>query len=263
MTTVLRYLTKEKLKWLLQDNGIYFGSSANQSDESEGIYDHTLFYKILNLSSQATHNPKFQKDIDNLQYDMMIFNQKNCFISSWYLGSNETPIMWEQYGKNGVAIVSHIDILRYDLPQPLNQATSFYTVEYDNDKKINSIKEPLKYKFEKFKFENEFRIVFDLSTYSICTGYQADNLPKCFIGGIPSHENPLITQRMSSKSIAESHKVITKKDNGHIIKYNLNQIIEKIIISPFCSDEEIEEIKSICNESDLTVPIESSLLRIK
>ncbi|CCE21993.1 hypothetical protein [Methylotuvimicrobium alcaliphilum] len=42
MSKVWRYLTKEKLEWLVADRGLYFGPAISQSDPEEGLYDSTI-----------------------------------------------------------------------------------------------------------------------------------------------------------------------------------------------------------------------------
>ena len=259
MNNVLRYLNIEKLEWLLSDKGIYIGSASSQSDPEEAIYDHRIS-KLLKSDMMAFKSDDWEK-IDDLSYGLMINKQKNLYLSSWYRGDNESVQMWNEYGKDGVAIISDELSLISTLPEPLEQVLTCYHVVYDDQKKIGAINDPLKYKSAKFTHENEFRLVFDMQSYALMTGYEKEKYPMALIEDIPSYEHKSIIGGISEQGYKQSHDVIYSKSNGYVIKYDLNQVIHEIKLNPTCSAHQEQYIRKICEKAGLQCSIQYSTLK--
>lgn len=262
MQTILRYLSKEKFKWLLSDNGIYVASAFAQSDIKEGVFDHTIVSTILKHDGRLPLEDNQWESFDNMSFDMMEINRKESYLTSWYLGNEETSKMWSEYAKDGIILVSNTYKLMDTLPQPLTHAASFYEIIYDDNKKRHSLYDSLKYKSKEFYYENEFRLVIDLGEYSIFTGYEKEIFGEAFVGDLPSYKSPEITSCMSQKSIEQAHSVIAKKANGYIIKFDLNQLLTEIRLNPNYSKEEESEIRNLCADNGLLVPIKDSQFKV-
>ena len=245
---------------MLSDKGIYLGAAANQTDESEGLYDHTCLSSGLkervDISSQ-----EIWKEIDDLNHGLMHLNRSSSFISSWYMGEQESHEMWQKYGADGVVIVSSCYALQFFMPEPLEQATSFEEIIYSDKAKPNAINAPLKFKNEKFSEEREFRIIFNLTQYSVLTGYGLEPGKCVYIGGIPSYESKEITACMSERGIRQSHDVLHKKGDGHVIHYDLNSVIMEIRLNPNATEAEREAIESLCLNAGLECLVRHSELR--
>lgn len=254
---LIRYLSKEKFEWLLSDKGIYIGAASSQTDENEGLYDGTLISKMLRSRVQDVSEVFFQK-LDKLSNGLILAERDFCYLSSWYLGDTETREMWDEYGNDGVAIISDEAILIQELPEPLGNASSFYRVEYSNSRKKNSINEPLRFKEEKYCHESEFRIVVDMSQYSILTGFDKDRFSSVRIGEVSSHESAVITCCMSSKGMEQSHRIIAKKGDGYVIKYDLQRIIREIRLHPDSPEECVSKISERLKLHGINVSVRRS-----
>lgn len=262
MTNVLRYLTREKFEWLLSDQGIYLGPASQQSDESEGIYDASIVVgDIAKKAEEITEAPIDAKLLEGVQKVLTGLGDSrrdSQFISSWYVGENEDKDMWSQYGTDGIAILSSSVHLRHDLPEPLEQATEFTIVTYDDAKKAYDVHNPLHYKNNKYSHENEFRIIFNLTKYQMFTGFDTDAGCQTYIGDTPSHLSSQITSSMSELGRRQSHQVLHKKSPGYILHYQLNSIVREIRINPNATDEQLEYIRSVCNQAGLMCPVNHS-----
>lgn len=260
MQTILRYLSKEKLKWLLSDRGIYIAPAFAQSDKAEGVFDHTMASTILKFYGLLLDGNQW-KNFDNIFFNMMDNDRKKLHLTSWYLGDNETLAMWREYAKDGVILVSNTYKLMDALPRPLTYAAAFYEIIYDHNRKQSSIYDSLKYKSEEFSYENEFRLVIDLERYSILTGYENEKFGRVFVGCVPSYQSAEITSCMGQDDIAQAHSIITKKLNGYIIKIDLNKLLTEIRINPNCLEEEEVDIRNLCTSNGLLIPIKDSHLK--
>lgn len=113
----------------------------------------------------------------------------------------------------------------------------------------------LKYKYEKFSYEKEFRIVFDLSKYSVFTGYEKEIIGKFYIEDLPSYENDEFTSSMSDTGRKNAFDVISKKEGGYIFKYQLDNIITAIKVHPSCSEDALSKIALLCRKKGLNMDV--------
>ncbi|EJI84841.1 hypothetical protein AEST_19430 [Alishewanella aestuarii B11] len=265
MTSVLRYLTREKFEWLLGDQGMYVGPASQQSDESEGIYDASFvvrdFAKKAEEITEAPIDAKLLEGVNEVLTGFGASRRDSHFISSWYVGEKEDINMWSQYGTDGVAILSSSVHLNHYLPEPLKHATEFVFVTYDDAKKAYDVHNPLHYKNNKYSHENEFRIIFNLTKYQILTGYDIDADRKIYVGDTPSYLSSQMTSSMSELGRQQSHLVLHKKNPGYILHYQLKAIVREIRINPNATDEELEYIRSVCNQAGLECPVNHSELK--
>jgi hypothetical protein len=252
-----RYLDRQRFDWLLSDQGLYFSSAFNQTDDTEGVYDHTFLSRMI--ADQIGISSPILKDIDKLQLGLQNHGRFNNFLSCWFIGTEESQEMWDTFGTDGVVILSDEFLLSNALPEPLNQATAFYEAIYDDELKRLSPNEPLRFIDSIYGTEKEFRIVFDLTKYSILTGFEAQT--EVLIGGVPSHLSSEITSCMSREALAKSHEVIRKKDKGFVVEYDLNSIITEIRVNPNATDEELRETRHRLRESGINCKVNHSSLR--
>lgn len=80
MQNIMRYLTKQKLEWLLADKGLYVSAAQNQSDEEEGISDQTFLSKFLAEAIQGV-DPELLTGIDKLMLDMQQIGREKNYLS--------------------------------------------------------------------------------------------------------------------------------------------------------------------------------------
>ncbi|MDN4547175.1 hypothetical protein [Pseudomonas sp. C32] len=256
--TVMRYLDDQKLEWLLSDNGLYLSAASDQSDKDEGVYYHTFLSAYI-AKTGSDVDSALLANLDQSQLNLQKINRETSFLSCWYLGSEESMDMWEEFGRNGVVIFSDDWALSDALPEPLEQATAYYDVIYSDVLKPHASHEPLRVKHSKFHKEREFRIVFELVKYSMLTGFEARNVR---VGGVLTHLDDNYTSCMSKKGKEQSHKVIRKKGRGYIFDYILNSIIREIRVHPDATDAELLKVMKRLREAGLNCPINHSVLRV-
>ena len=256
---LIRYLTLDKFKWLLSDNGIYLGSAEDQTDTNEGIYDHTLISKALKSKIKG-ENDILWSEIDTLSKSLMAANREDHYLSCWYSGNKESLNMWKEYGNDGVALISsELQLINY-LPEPLGNSTEFYKVIYDSKLKSSSINNPFRYKDDRYLFESEFRLTLNLHNYSILTGFEKDRFGEVHIGDNLSYEDDSITCSMSEKGIAQSQSIIRKKGSGYIIDYDLEEIVSEIRVSPDCDEKSVQYIVDQIKNNGLNISVRKSEL---
>lgn len=261
MKKVFRYLTKEKFEWMLNDGGIFVAPASSQSDSREGVYDSDWLVKGLR-ARMPNIDESLTQGISSLSRELMHLNRKNTYLSSWYGGQEETYEMWEEYGKGGVLIVSDLFRLIHFTPEPITQVTSYEYVTYCDFKKEISVFDPYKYKNEEFKYEAEFRMIFDMAKYSVLTGFEKEKYGEVFVGHerTPSYESEEITVCMYRKGILNSHKVLYSKSNGYVINFNLNDVILEIRTNPNASEEEAEYFRDLLLKAGVEARLTTSKL---
>jgi len=256
---LLRYLTLKKFNWLLEDQGIYFAAAEDQNDKEEGIYNHNSLSKDLKFHIHI--NEELTQEINSIHYSLMQSDRSKNYINSWYYGDTETEQMWEEYTDNqGVIIVTDTHHLITSIESPLRHALKSHRVQYDDVKKSRSYKDSLKFKNEKFKYENEYRLVFDLSHYSILTGFAHDTLGVTYVGDKPSFEHHDITCSISKEDREKSNAVITEKGKGFILTCDLKCLIKEIRLPPNATEKLTKQIQNICDKHHFDISISNSKL---
>lgn len=255
--TLMRYLTRSKFEYLLEDKGIYVGAACDQSDPNEGNYDHR--YLSSHLRRLSGCDESLMEKVDDMMLGSKNVGRENTYLSCWYCSDEESPDMWEEYGKDGIILFSTDLALQLALPEPLNQATEFYELTYNDQLKSQANQQPFRFKNERYKHEKEYRIEFNHLKYSVLTGFEA----RCevLVGGVPSHQSDQITSCMSPKAIAQSHRVIRRKCKGYILAYPLADIIHEVRLHPNASDEELEQARAALRARGINCTVRHSMLR--
>lgn len=254
---VMRYLTKNKFKYLLEDKGIYVSAASDQSDTHEGDYDHCYLSK--HLRNEVDCDEELLEKVDEMMLGSKKVGRETTYLSCWYCSDEESPKMWKEYGTDGVIIFSTDLALEYALPEPLNQTTKFYELTYNDQLKPQANQQPFRVKNECFKHEKEFRVEFNLLEYSVLTGFEARNEVR--IGGVLSHECDEITSCMSPAARAQSHHVIRRKNKGYVLAYPLAKIIHEVRLHPNASDQDLREVRAALKACGIDCTVNHSTLR--
>lgn len=258
MQNMMRYLTKQKLEWLLADKGLYVSAAQHQSDEEEGTSDQTFLAKHIAKTVEGV-DPELLTSINKLMLDMQQVGREKNYLSCWYLGTEESKDMWEEFGKDGVILISQEWALMSAFSEPLEQAINGYAVTYSDALKAGVLHEPLRVKHEKFHAEKEFRIVFDLTKYSILTGFEGIGV---YDGDKLSHLSPHITACMSQKGIEQSQKMIRRKDaGGLVLDFDFARAILEVRVHPLATDEELLDVQKRLKSIGMECPVKHSHLR--
>ncbi|QLF92051.1 hypothetical protein HW090_02045 [Pseudomonas sp. ABC1] len=258
MQKIMRYLSKQKLEWLLADKGLYVSAAQNQSDTEEGTSDHTFLAKHIAANVEGV-DAKLLTDIDKIMLGMQKVGRETNYLSCWYLGTEESESMWEEFGKDGIILISTEWELMSAFSEPLEQALNGYPVTYSDELKASPLNEPLRVKHAKFQSEKEFRVVFNLTHYSILTGFEGIGV---YVGNKPSHLNPQITACMSQKGIEQGQKVIRRKDaGGLVLDFDFARAIIEVRVHPQATDEDLLDVQTRLLGIGVKCPVKHSDLR--
>jgi hypothetical protein len=104
---IWRFLDMKKFADLINTGELYFRRADLFADESEGLPPEE-YLPILGL------NPLDLRDRRDLTHSIGCMAQfrEAFYVNCWHLFREETNKMWEEYGKDGVAICSRFELLR-------------------------------------------------------------------------------------------------------------------------------------------------------
>ena len=97
-----------KFRDLMASEELYFRRADLFDDKSEGIPPEEYALKVLRLNPYDVND---RATLNNTR-GSIAQNREGYFICCWQLFKEETLDMWEQYGHNGVAIVSRYELLK-------------------------------------------------------------------------------------------------------------------------------------------------------
>ena len=116
---VWRFMNLSKFRDLMASEEIYFRRADLFEDKSEGIPPEEYAIKVMGLNPYDILD---RAELNNMQ-GSIAQGREGYFICCWHLFQDETLDMWEQYGHNGVAIVSRYELLKGALNElPFDQA---------------------------------------------------------------------------------------------------------------------------------------------
>ena len=262
MKYLQRYLTLEKFKWLCEDKGFFLAPLSRQSDPKEGIYDSQIPLDSVRdivrdlFPSSKNSNPEnleaVKSTVNKWQNEMMKDNRDNVFISSWFIGEEESKEMWDNYSdNNGVILFSRTDLLYIESPEYLRKLGDSFVckdVIYGDKEKSKINYQPAYYKNEEFLGEKEHRIIFDLNLFKMLTG-QAECT--AYIDNVPAHEYFQNSGAISKVNLDDCKEVLIPKGNGYIIKYNLSCVIKEVRVNAKASEQTKKEIQKLCKLNNL------------
>jgi hypothetical protein len=115
---IWRFMDLWKFRDLMSSEELYFRRADLFADESEGLPPEQYARRVLGL------DPYDINDRANLNNHLgfLAQNRESYYISCWYLYGQETLDMWEQYGRDGVAVCSRYGLLKSALDALLDQA---------------------------------------------------------------------------------------------------------------------------------------------
>lgn len=269
-TIIYRFFPFERFENLIQEKRLpYISPLCYTNDEKEAeCFDEYKIYiyrylKYLHINKLLSFEDTGIKQTGELEIDLMnissrwerIFQycRRNIFVSCWTLNKPNNAYMWEQYTqnspdavciqtsikdfKNAVTKTGHgdhyIDKIRYIDWQ--NQSIDAENEQYI--KTLDNLRYSLFHKQEKFQKDNEIRIVIDNLTCNT-TAWAISNT-----NTILGHKDFDYDQYFEDKSRP------TKFLKEQIILENL---INKIILSPFAKKDDELKIKQLLSENNLS-----------
>lgn len=241
--TIYRYLTLEKLEYLLRDCALYFRRcDGNPDDIFEGsvpqaeVRNRELEIKRVAsfFNNPISDNEAKQKsnNIGNLQEKLT----KSFVVNCWHINDGESDAMWRLYLKKepGVAIKSTVKNL-IDSLNDTNEQIYLRKINYINyDSDIYSTSRPKPYdvltpcltKRSEFAHENELRLILHIPEAVKDSNYW-------------NNSNPL---------------------DGKNILCDINGLVDKIILCPGSDNTTVENVKSLLVKYNFDKILEKSKL---
>lgn len=189
-------------------------------------------------------------DINTKRQNALLW-RKGYFVSSWHANDYESEAMWRIYANynKGIALETNIDKLVKNIPDDYNNQgyshpVMFSEVSYMDYETMDEIiyKNEESYrnffysdcfiKRKSFEYENEVRIV----THIEIGSRYLEPIP-----GLPEIEPDI-------------------EGNVMFLPFDLNNVVNRIVIAPECPNYYFDIISSICDKFNINVPVETSKL---
>ena len=235
-TVIWRFMNMKKFRDLISTGELYFCRADLFSDESEGLPPEE-YMPILGLNPLDLRDR--QKLDDSIGSDAQF--REAFYISCWHLLREETCKMWEEYGENGVAICSRYRLLKSALDAMGDRAflglvrygwrhlTGWNLLRFITTKRI------------KYGDEREVRaLLWIIDPYAgINRHFDIDNR---------AHSRPLTPP--------PPDRVL----DGHRRKVDLQTLVTGIVVTPWASSTNLDEINQLVKSNGYAIPVQPSAL---
>lgn len=227
---IWRHMDFTKFVSLLHSSALHFTRVDKLEDPFEGSFPRVN----VRLRSKRFKGNMPPKDIKLLSefYKQFV---KHTFVSCWHLSKYQSAAMWKLYlqSNEGIAIRSTFGKLKESLKKYKDHDVYIGKVNYIRYTKDLIPEGSLFLYFHKrmsFEHEKELRAVIQAFSYDK-------------EGDIDWSKSP--------------------HGSGLNVSVNLNILIERIVLAPFCPSWQMEVVKSVLNKYDLKKPVSRSLLYVK
>jgi hypothetical protein len=225
---IWRYMDFPKYLSLLDNKDLYFSSATKMDDKFEGVF------------------PKQNIENQNIQYGEMGMSseliklarentekvKKICLVNCWHMNNYESDTMWGRYVKDNMGIVIQSTFKKFEKIFSKESNVHVGIIRYIDFEKESipdgNFYHVFLHKRKQYAGDQELRAI---------THYKTDS-------------NPISEKELNS---------IT----GRSVKINLNELIEKIYVSPVSPRWFLELTRSISAKFGITAPIEESSLSKK
>ncbi|MEA2095356.1 MAG: hypothetical protein U9P73_01500 [Candidatus Cloacimonadota bacterium] len=226
---IWRYIDFTKFVSLLDSKALYFSNVDKLNDPYEGRYTKANIDEFKQLSKKDNTKNNAFETILGLTENSLIRKLRECtVINCWHINSDESAAMWSLYLKSneGVAIQSRFQKLCKCF-EPANEMIHIGKVRY------------MDYNKDFINFDNTYR------TY-ICKR-------KCF-----EHEKELRAFHQNLVIDSKQKRVNLNKSilkNGKFIPVDINELIEKVYVSPTAPIWFKDLVISILKKYYVNVPV--------
>lgn len=220
-TKLWRYIDLAKFVSLLDSGSLWLARSDTFKDQSEGRFPSEMRVAIEKAyESFDNKNDSLINSADDFQEYLC----RNAYVSCWHKNIDENMVMWELYGRdsNAVAVQTTVEKLESNISKIESGGLEFHlkNVQYSRAEDVKgklNYSAPFFIKRPHFNFEQEVRVL--LSTYSAIA---------------PNKDTPL----------------------GVMVKLNVVEAIEKILVHPDSQDWFVKVVQSISAKYGLSAPVE-------
>jgi hypothetical protein len=219
---IWRFMDLDKFRDLVASEELYFRRADLFSDKSEGLPPEEYAMRVLSLDPYDINDRVRLND----HLGFLAQNRESYYISCWHLYRQETLDMWEQYGRDGVAVCSRFGLLKSALDGLLDQAHAGL-VQYGTDHLANTFNtlEFITTKQIQYSQEREVR-----AWLTVVHPFEGGNR-HIDLNNFP-HPVPL-TLNPRNSSVPECKRR----------RIDLRALITDVFISPWAEPDAIEEIK--------------------
>jgi hypothetical protein len=240
---IWRYMSFEKFIDLILHNHLYFSNAKNMEDRFEmeipaiSLDNQKKFY-----ISRGLPENKAKKSVEKEIHLARIFKE-NTYINCWSLDASESYALWKIYlggSPNGVAIKTTVSKLESNLKSRTKtiQLDNFDDINFDLNSALFEIDE---FNLAEVKYKNFLKIE-DLNKYNIAITkrkyYKYEKEVRVFGTSNNQHKDPNL----------EEYKLGI--ENGISINIDSNNLIDKIVLSPFSTSWFRENIKLLVKKID-------------
>ena len=232
-TIIWRYMEFWKFKDLVTTQELYFCRADLFEDESEGLPPEE-YLPILGLDP-LLHAQELNQNIGSIAQF-----REGFFINCWYLFIEETAKMWNEYGKDGVAVCSQYSLLKAALDSCAGRPhlglvrygskhlTGWNTMRFITTKK------------EQYKHEQEVRALLWIPD-------EYAGINRHFDENNKAYPRPLTA---APKRVPEFQRC----------KIDLQSLITGVVVSPYASDSILSEVEQLQRESGHSIQVMPSEL---
>ena len=219
---VCRFIDLKKFRDLLANEELYFRRTDlfKESDPAEALPPDDYVRQALGLTRYDVHD---ELKLNNDQASNRQFSEAH-YIQCWQMFEGETLDMWERYG-GGVAIFSRFELLKSTLSAMLDEITVGLVRYGDKGPPCYNTIYFLFMKRTHFEKERELRIV--LTCYDPVAGGNRH----VGLNGFP-HREPLDKENPLREWVYECKRR----------RIDLKDLVTEIRLSPWATNDEIEEI---------------------
>lgn len=222
---IWRYLSLEKLKFLLENNALYFTRADLLGDSHEGSYSEPTI-KRRPIFYEGAKEHFIKKGLPDIHKMWRLCTYINC----WHVNKGESIAMWKLYSKENknIAIYSSISLLKKSVLDAQKEFCLGFVnyIDYENDymTEANAFASFF-FKRKIYEHEKEFRILTD----------ELEKFNKVSEGEI----EPL---------------------KGLLIPIDIKLLINKIVISPFSDVDFEHEVTTLLKKYNLLNKLINSLI---
>lgn len=234
-TAIWRFMNLKKFRDLMTTSELYFCRADRFADESEGLPPEDY----LPISGLNPLDLNDRRQIDDSIGCAAQFREA-FYVNCWHLFREETAKMWAEYGKDGVAICSRYGLLKSALnllPDRAflglvrygsKQLTGWNVIRFITTKRMN------------YAAEQEVRaILWIMDPYA----------------GINRHFDA--EDRIYTRPLTPPPERVSP---GQRRAVGLEALLTEIVVSPWASSDDFEEICQFVKERSFTIPIRRSAL---
>jgi hypothetical protein len=230
---VCRFLTFSKFVDLVQSSELYFNrADLFPQDDEEGLPPRG-YHHVPGLHPRDIRD---QREL-NHQIGSVAEDREGFYVSCWYLFDEEHASVWRKYAEDGVAVFSRYHLLKEALAS-LPDRAFLGLVRYGSAHLTGwNIIRFITTKREQFAGDREVRAFLWIPDYHAGTRhFDEQNRP---------HDRPL-TPPPSRVSKGERRTV------------DLRHLLTEVVVSPFASDDRLEEVRQLLTSRNLPIPVRSS-----